>query len=370
MDSGVILMPKSVLKYSSCWVIFHTRKGVSRMRVGMMIRDTEYRDALIEMIADMDKDVFIEIAGSGSVRKDAVILTDILPSEIESKSLSRIKDRTLFLSPVPVERPKLRPVYKENENGQEIRSENYVQENMPEAGCRMIFKYSSLTSIMAELSIIYSAWSGDTGVITPATRVIAVTGDADQLSAVRCRTLAGQIAYRQGGSILILPLGYINDYRSDPAGDGCGWFRKLMYLIDEGRDYPPEGFTYTDSYGISCLRLPGGINPLTSLGRGHLSDLITSISRHFDTLILDIGTCYSDINRDILKNADNILFFGSGRRITDPAAFIGTDNSEKIHHISGADAGAEARGIDDFISEIYGRTDEKKNNTQIPERNR
>ncbi len=340
------------------------------MRVGMMIRDTEYRDALIEMIADMDKDVFIEIAGSGSIRKDAVILTDILPSEIESKSLSRIKGRTLFLSPVPVGRAGLRPVYKDNGNGQDGRPENYIQENMPEAGCRMIFKYSSLISIMAELSIVYSAWSGDTGAITPATRVIAVTGDADQLSAVRCRTLAGQIAYRQGGSILILPLGYINDYSNETAADGSGSFRKLMYFIDEGRDYPPEGFTYTDSYGISCLRLPGGINPLTSLGRGHLSELITSISRHFDTLILDIGTCYSEVNLSILKTADNILFFGSGRRITDPAAFIGQDNQEKTTKISGADAGAEAREIDDFVSEIYGRPDEKKNNTQIQERNR
>ena len=78
-----------------------------------MMRDTEYRDALIEMMADMDKDVFIEIAGPGSIRKDAVILTDILPSEIESRSLSRIKERTLFLSPVPVDRSKLRPVFKD-----------------------------------------------------------------------------------------------------------------------------------------------------------------------------------------------------------------------------------------------------------------
>ena len=340
------------------------------MRVGMMMRDTEYRDALVEMITDMDKDVFIEIAGSGSIRKDAVILTDILPSEIESKSLSRIKERTLFLSPVPVDRSGLRPVHKDQNSGNKADNENCITEKMPEAGCRVIFKYSSLVTIMGELSLIYSMWSGDTGVITPATRVIAVTGDADQLSPVRCRTLAGQIAYRHGGTILILPLGYINDYISCQDGDCSGLFRKLMYFIDEGRDYPPEGFTFTDSYGISCLKLPGGINPLTSLGRGHLSGLITSMSRHFDTLILDIGTCYSDVNLSILKNADNILFFGSGRRIADPADFLGTKYSEKVIKISGADAGAETREIDDFISGTYGRTDEKKNNIEIPERNR
>ncbi|MBQ9074865.1 MAG: hypothetical protein IJY32_02745 [Mogibacterium sp.] len=340
------------------------------MRVGMMMRDTEYRDALIEMMADMDKDVFIEIAGPGSIRKDAVILTDILPSEIESRSLSRIKERTLFLSPVPVDRSKLRPVFKDSEDRNDGNNRKYIQENMPESGCRLIFKYSSLISIMSELSLIYSAWSGDTGTITPATRVIAVTGDADQLSAVRCRTLARQIAYRHGGSILVLPLGYINDYRTDAEGDSGGWFRKLMYFIDEGRDYPPEGFTLTDSYGISCLKLPGGINPLTSLGRGHLSDLITSMSRHFDTLILDIGTCYSDTNLSILRKADNILFFGSGRRIADPDDFTGKKYSENLTQITCHDTGTEAREIDDFISETYGRADEKKNDTEIQERNR
>lgn len=331
------------------------------MRVGMMMRDTEYRDALIEMVADMDRDIFIEIADAGSIRRDSVILTDILPSEIESKSLSRIKDRTVFLSPVPVEPARLRKVYKDDPDSKGSGEERSITEKMPEAGCRVIFKYSSLTSIMAELSLVYSLWSGDTGTITPATRVIAVTGEADQLSASRCRTLAGQIAYRHGGSILILPLGYVNDHKPDPAEDNSGWFRKLMYFIDQGRDYPPEGFTYTDSYGISCLKLPGGINPLTALGQRYLSELITSMGSHFDTVILDIGSCFSEINLRILRDADNVLFFGCGRRIEEPAAFLGNLPQGKLRLISGTDAGAEAREIDDFISETYGRTDQKKN---------
>ena len=349
------------------------------MRVGMMMRDTEYRDALIEMIADMDKDIFIEISGTGSIRRDSVILTDILPSEIESKSLAKIKDRTVFLSSVPVGASGMRPVYKQPPaagssvpaSGAPVSSgAGNITEKMPEAGCRVIFKYSSLMTIMAELSLVYSLWSGDTGTMTPATRVIAVTGESDQLSASRCRTIAGQIAYRHGGSILILPLGYVNDYKLDSAEDGRGWFRKLMYFIDEGRDYPPEGFTYTDSYGISCLRLPGGINPLTALGQGYLSELITSMGRHFDTLILDIGTCFSETNLRIMKDADNILFFGCGRRIEDPRDFVGKGPAEKLRMMNGRDSGAEARDIDDFISDTYGRTDQEKNDPQIQKRDR
>jgi hypothetical protein len=94
------------------------------------------------------------------------------------------------------------------------------------------------------------------------------------------------------------------------------------------------------------------------------------MSRHFDTLILDIGSCYSDTNLSILRKADNILFFGSGRRIADPDDFTGKKYSDKLVQISCHDTGTEAREIDDFISETYGRAGEKKNDTEIQERNR
>jgi hypothetical protein len=87
------------------------------------------------------------------------------------------------------------------------------------------------------------------------------------------------------------------------------------------------------------------------------------MSRHYDTLILDIGTCFSEMNLKILNNADNIIFFGCGRRIENPAELIGNIRPEKLVNISGTDAGEEARGIDDFISETYGRTDQKKNDS-------
>ena len=72
------------------------------MRVTIMMRDEEYREALARMISDTGRDVFVEISGSGTSKKDSVILTDVMPDEIEQKSLVRLRDRTVFLSPVPV----------------------------------------------------------------------------------------------------------------------------------------------------------------------------------------------------------------------------------------------------------------------------
>lgn len=72
------------------------------MRVGIMMRDTEYRDALSQMISEAGRDIIVEVAGTGGVHRDAVILTDVMPSEIEQQSLTKLRSRTVFLSSVPV----------------------------------------------------------------------------------------------------------------------------------------------------------------------------------------------------------------------------------------------------------------------------
>lgn len=335
-------------------------QGEEYMRVGLMMRDTEYRDAMIEMLSGYDKDIFVEVAGPSGVSREAVILTDILPTEIENKSLEKIRKRTVFLSPA-----------KEDNGIPDKDKSRPVMRDKPYDGIiHTVFKYCSLDTILAELSLVYSLWSGNTGSISPATRIIAVTGESDHLSGSRCRSLAGQILYRHGGSVLIMPLGYVSDHIGEQNSDDRGWFRRLMYLIDEGKEYMPESFTYTDSYGISYLRLPGGINPLTALDTGYLERLIASIGSRFDTLILDIGSCYSASNLRVLDKADNILFFGNGRRIDDPSRYMGEKVSGRIRKIGISDAGAETLSIDDFVNEIYGRTDQKKDNTEIQRRDR
>ena len=308
------------------------------MRVGIMMRDTEYRDALSQMISEAGRDIIVEVAGTGGVHRDAVILTDVMPSEIEQQSLAKLRSRTVFLSSVPVS--------KDSEKGYHI-----------------IFKYSSFTEIMSELSVVYSEWSGYKGAVIPGTRMIAVISGSDQLCSDRCRSLAGQIVYVHGGSLLILPLGYINDYRTDAGDDSSGSFRRLMYMIDEDREYHADAFTMTDSYGITTLRLPGGINPLAELDSTYLSRLINSLGRHFDTVILDIGSCYRKENIGLIYRSDNILFLGSNRRTGDLKDYIGEDNAARAVIISCADSKDEAVALDGYVRDIYGDASEKENDS-------
>ena len=69
------------------------------MRLGIMIKDADYRDALVKKLSSYDNDIFVNVIGNNI--KDAsgsVILTDIPPSELENKVLTALKPRTVFIT--------------------------------------------------------------------------------------------------------------------------------------------------------------------------------------------------------------------------------------------------------------------------------
>ncbi|MBR2541172.1 MAG: hypothetical protein IKE85_10185 [Mogibacterium sp.] len=318
------------------------------MRVQMLMRDTEYRDAMIKSIASSERDIFLEIEGNASKDGNSVILTDIRPEEIDDEVLKKIAGRTLFLTGV--------------------RSTCKPQDKLTDpdhADIHTIFKYSCLSSIMSELTLIYHNWTGDPGGLASYSRTIAVTGESDLVNSDRCRELARQIIYRHGGSVLIIPLGYINDY-AENAGEGKGWFKRLMYLIEEGRDFPSESFVYRDTYGISYLMLPPGLNPVSGLSGDYLAGLIRTMGARFDTVILDIGSCYRRENIEICTRADNILFVGSGRRIPNMEKIIGSEavlRLESIRYSPDSDLTLE---IDEYVRRLYeDKNDQERNSNQV-----
>ena len=308
------------------------------MRIGLLIRDVEYRDALIEMISEFDKEIFVEIAGAKGTGKNCVILTDVRPEEIGSDALARLRDRTVFITHAQKD---LVPSYANDENDSVHR----------------VFKYSRISSIMSELSMVYCSWTGDAGSGGIMTRTIAVCSAMETECSERCQSLARQIIYRRGGSILVLPLNYINTYGFGDGSD-CNYFARLMYMLEAGRDYPPEAFTNTDSYGISYLMMPPGRNPIAYLDGDDLAMLIRSLAVKFDTLIMDTGTAYRAENLQIMKSADNVLCFGSARRLIDVNAMLGAERRSRFTEIIISGADDENLRIDDYVREVYSVGDE------------
>ena len=295
------------------------------MRLGILIRDTEYRDALARKLSLYDNDLFVNVLdGSSKETSGSLILTDIRPCELDERVLNAIRNRTVFL---------------------------VDSENSDLKGCHTVFKYSSVAGIMSELSFVYNSWHGTGPGRKYSAKILSVCCDTDAYSASRCSSLAGQIIYRHGGRVLILPLAYINDYG---AGYNAGnTISKLLYSIHTGRERSSDSFTYTDSYGVSALMLPLGRNPIAYLDEEELKNLVSGLATRFDTIICDAGTCFRNENILIMKESDQIILYETGRRVLGMEEMIGKEACKKLTRIKLTGEANEAIAIDDCIKQIF-----------------
>ena len=301
------------------------------MRLGILIRDGDYRDALIEKLSSYDNDLFVNIIGNNrGDAADCLILTDIGPEEFDSELLSKISCMTVFLSTSP--------------DPADCFSEAY----------RSVFKYGGVNTLLSELMLAYNEWRGNVSIRSYTGKIISVCSESDSSSADKSSALARQIVYRQGGRVLLMSLGYINDHGRN-EDDRVNRFARLMYTIRTGRQSASDSFTYTDSYGVSYLMLPCGINPIAYLGEDELKGVIKALSGRFDSLVLDIGTCLRDENISLMRESDSIICFGNGRRFSGMADVIGGQTESQVSLIKITGETDEALAMDDCIREIYGK---------------
>ncbi len=302
------------------------------MRLGVMIKDEEYRDALVHKLSSYDNDIFVNIIGNNvKEASGSVILTDIPPKELDSKVLNALKPRTVFL------------ISSEKEEGND---------------CNTVFKFSSIPEMISELSLVYNRWHGMGPGIDHSAKLITVCCESDSYSSERCRALAGQIIYSHGGSVLILPLSYINDYGVNDTLKANSLSR-LLYSIQCGRENGLEGVTYTDSYGVSSLLLGKGRNPVAYLDEDELRTLIFGLSKKYDTIIADAASCFRPENIVVMKESENIVFFERGRRITGVEEMLGEDSMEKLIRLKLTGGTEDVITMDECLKRIFGAGDDE-----------
>ena len=265
------------------------------MRIGLLIKDAEYRGALAERLSSFDNDLFVNIIdGSNKDNSRCLILTDILPREIDPGVLKAIKARTVFLKCSDTDVPD---------------------------GYFSVFKYSSASSLVSELSDVYNSWCGCVQGRHHVSKLIAVCTESDFSAAINCMQLARQIIYRYGGS---------------------------------GRIMQPDSYTYTDSYGTYFLHLSPGINPVAYLSDEELGLLLKEFCTGFDAVICDIGTCFRTENLQVIHSADYFISFGYGRRELDIGSISGSEGSDRTIRIKLSGTPEEAAELDRCIQRIYG----------------
>lgn len=297
------------------------------MRLGLLIRDAEYRDALVHKLSSYDNDIFVNIIGNNvKEASGSVILTDIPPKELDSKVLNALKPRTVFL------------ISSEKEDGEE---------------CNTIFKFCSIPEMISEISIVYNRWHGMGLGIDHSAKLITVCSESDSYSSERCRALAGQIIYSHGGSVLILPLSYINDYGVNDKVR-VNSLSRLLYSIQCGRENGLEGVTYTDSYGVSSLLLGKGRNPVAYLDEDELMTLIFGLSKQYDTIIADTASCFRPENIEVMKESENIVLFERGRRVTGIEEILGEDTMRKLIRIKLTGGTEDVITMDECLKKIFG----------------
>ena len=297
------------------------------MRIGILIRDTEYREALVHKLSTYDNNIFVNIISNNI--KDAsgsVILTDIAPSELDNKVLTALRPRTVFITG----------------------SEKEKRED-----CSTVFKFCSIQEMISELSVVYNRWHGLGPGVDHTARLITVCSEADSYSSERCRSLAGQIIYSHGGSVLILPLSYINDYGVNETLRSNSLSR-LLYSIKCGREKGIEGVTYTDSYGVSSLLLSKGRNPVAYLDEDEIRTLVFGLSRRFDTIIADAATCFRNENIAVMRESERVVFFERGRRVTGIEEILGKENPEKLIRIKLTGGTEHVISMDDCMKKLFG----------------
>ena len=127
------------------------------MKIGILIRDAEYRDALAEKLSLYDNDLYVNIIDNSTKHtSDYLILTDIRPDEIDQKTLTAIKARTVFLI-------------------------DTINDDLK--GFNTVFKYGSVSNLIAEsipsLKNIYGNKSILAGDLTKAYERMEIGGEND-----------------------------------------------------------------------------------------------------------------------------------------------------------------------------------------------
>lgn len=305
------------------------------MRIRLIIQDEEYRKAMIDVISHADKDVFLEIGTTGhigNIDDSTLILTDVPAEKCCFDGLSNQFKRIVFLTADV------------NDELDLDKKDDYQK----------LFKYKSISSIISDVEQINYLLTGESNSSYGlGGRVYAVcSDDADGKYA---QALARQVMFRRGGNILLVSLKYVNEYGTQDESNRSK-FSRLMYYMDVGKEYPLDAFTYKDSYGITYLRLPIGLNPLAYINTDELGTVVRNLShKNFDTVILDIGDSYSEVNIRQINKADNIVHFVSDKGSFNIDEILVEDSiADKVKkiHIGNPDEDIELT-IDDYVRKIY-----------------
>ena len=259
------------------------------MKLKLVISDESYCKMLADMIARLDRNVYVEIGRNFEYEENTLIVTDFSVHYFDEKDVE-IGKYIVFLD--------------ENEIFKDVNLD---------VTPFILFKYMRVSELLTYINFRYHLLFQNERRMFPGIKEIGVISLSEGIkSSEFVQKLAKAIMYATDEEILVIPLSHFNFHGEKSLLD-YNIFLKFIYCVEKGRNMPVEIFLREDSFGINYFILPYGRNPFSYIGSEMLKkSLIMICSGQKNVLMFDIGNDLSERNVEILKELDYMFVLHDG----------------------------------------------------------
>lgn len=245
------------------------------MKLKLVMKDREYRDALARAIGRQKSNLYVIIEDNFNPEEDSLIVTDV--------GQGKLREGMVYLG---------------REDDRRIEG----------SGPYTLFKYESVEALIRDLSLCCYLWCGN-GEIPDSTGYLITTGTMNRpdLCEELAESLAAELAKRIDGRVLLIPLTYFYiGSRFQETEESV--IRKLLYYIQMERKIPLEPFFRREEGNVYRLRMTEGMNELLRMPENERVGFIRQLGRYFPVVICNLGDCYSEGNIQLMQNADRCIY--------------------------------------------------------------
>ena len=263
---------------ADCRRRLRTEGGAERedeaMRLKLVMKDREYRDALAERIRRSRQNLYVIIEDNFRMEEDTLLVTDV--------GEGKLREGMVLLS---------------SECRREVEGK----------GPYVLFKYAGVDELLTDLRLCAFLWTGKGDLRRGEERIVTVGAvERTDLGHRLAEQVALELGERLEEPVLLLDLTYF--YREGQPEELGNTFRKLVYYLQSGKSIPVEVFFRRERGNVFRVRMPRGMNELMKIPGRECLELIREMGRYFSAVVCSVGDCFSERNIEVMKNSEWCIY--------------------------------------------------------------
>ncbi len=244
------------------------------MRLKLVMKDREYRDALAERIRRSRQNLYVIIEDNFRMEEDTLLVTDV--------GEGKLREGMVLLS---------------SECRREVEGK----------GPYVLFKYAGVDELLTDLRLCSFLWTGKGDLRRGEERIVTVGAvERTDLGHRLAEQVALELGERLEEPVLLLDLTYF--YREGQPEESGNTFRKLVYYLQSGKNIPVEVFFRRERGNVFRVRMPRGMNELMKIPGRECLELIREMGRYFSAVVCSVGDCFSERNIEVMKNSEWCIY--------------------------------------------------------------